>query len=450
MSDDFEGLLRRWLRDRAGNDRSAVEALAVNVAALPPRRTRWPSGLLGAAASIVVVIGLVALVALRLGGVGNEARSTPAQATQGSSLPGGPAAFAGDPRLEQCSGTPADMEFVFEMTHARDYQRYLPRMGLSPELDVEETAIAVIYRDGWAGVATSGGLGAAPATPTPGRRFVCVLVAGGDPNMYSDVDIDGLTIAVTPSGTSSPTATADPTVPASLVMTPEPAPAWVADLAGQLECDGPVANLGSEYPEAFGRPDPLGDDPESALGLFLGPGNMFASLPTGGFTQLHAEPHWASFVHVVDGRPKAIIVMTDTTEFGAVWSVVALRACDASEFDPAVPLTFPVTIWKDVSGNAVSTESIRSNPGPGHCGWDSAIWLHVGGELYFRDPQGVIGEWTKTRFEARAQLPTSATDSGYRSGDWSLWLDAGKDAYMVSSGNVERWPRSLNPQLACQ
>ena len=454
MSDDFEELLKRWLRDRAGNDRSALRALAGNVAALPPRRRRRPSALLSLAASVLVVVGLAALALSRQPGFGGVA-ATPAETTQGgATLPGGPERYAGDPRLTQCFGT-ADMQYVFEMVHARDYQRYLPRMLLAPELDVYDSAFVMVYRDGWQGPPMLGMPDGQRPTPIPGRRFVCIVVAGGPPTLYSDVDITGLTVAVTPSETNGavpPTApTLAPPTPqvASPSTTPEPAPAWVADLAGQLACDGPVANLGGEYPDNGGWPDRAGDTAEATLALFLGPGNPYASLPTAGFTLLHAEPHWASFAHIVVGRAKAIVLLSDAMNMGPGWLVVGLRACDASEFDPAVPLTFPVTIWKDSSGKAVSTETIRSFPGPGHCGWDSAVWLNVGGNVYFRDPQGVMGEWTKTKFEPHAQLPPSATDSGYRSGKWSLWLDPGKDAYLVFNGTVERWPRSLDPQIGC-
>jgi hypothetical protein len=83
MSDDFEDLLKRWLRDRAGNDRSALQALAGNVAALPPRRQRRLGPLVSLAASIVVLLGLLVFASPRFGGVGKEAspdpRSTPSE-----------------------------------------------------------------------------------------------------------------------------------------------------------------------------------------------------------------------------------------------------------------------------------------------------------------------------------------------------------------------------------
>jgi len=324
MSDDFEELLKRWLRDRAGNDRSTLQALAGNVAALPPRRQRRLGSLVSLAASVAVLLGLLVFASPRFGGVGRE------------------------------------------------------------------------------------------ASPDPGS-----------------------------SPSDQPTEESASRVPPNLI------PMWAVNLAGQLECDGPVARIGGEFPESFGGPDTLNNSADDALAVFLGPSNPFASIPTAGYTQLHAETHWASFAHLVDGRPKAIVLLTDTTEHGPGWQVAGLRACDASEFDPTVPLTFPVTIWTDQSGNRVSTGTIRSMPGPGHCGWDSVTWLGVEDNLYFRDPQDVMAEWTTTSFALNAQLPPSAIDSGYRSGGGSLWIDPGRDAYVVSADRVERWPRSSDPLIAC-
>lgn len=449
MSDDFEDALKRWLRDRGVADRSDLDALAGHVAVLPPRRSRRGAGL-AAAAAVIVALGLAAFaLAPRAGNVA---------AQPSAPVPPDPAAFVGDARLARCGATPESALAVFEMTHARDYRLHLPSMGLSPELDINSPGFVVVYRAmqpfGISGAPAPDGFSPAPprGSVTPGRHDLCVLVgadaATAEQNIYADVDIAGLAVAVVsvePPSQSAPSATASAPAPA---VTPEPAPAWVADLAAQLDCDGPIASIGGEVPDV-GSLEPFGDDPEAALEEFLGPSNFYASLPTAGFTKLHEELHWASFGHVFGGRTKAIVVLSDITEFGPGWTVVGLRACDASEFDPKVPLTFPVTVWTDRSGNRMSTEIIRSNPGPGHCGWDSAVFLSVEGDLYFRDPKGVMADWTKTRFDSSAQLPASATDSGYRSGKWSLWLDPGKDAYLVSTDGVERWPRSTDPFLGC-
>ena len=448
MSDRIERALRNLLDERARGDPLAAQVLADGIADLPQRRRPILRTALPLAAAVVALAVVVAVAAPRLGGIGDQPTPSAPAESQGSGLPGGPDAFADDPRLGQCYGQPADMEFVFVIEHSRDYRRYMPAMGLSPELDVDEPAFAVVFRDGWVGPATSGGANPRP-TPVPGLRFVCVLPEGGAPNLYGDVDITGLTIDVVPSE-SSPTPIATDAATPEATITPPPAPAWVADLAGQLECDGPVASIGSEVPDAGGVGGP-GDTPDAGLASFLGPDNPFASLPAAGYTRIHLDEHWASYAHLYEGRPKAIIVLTDTNPFGQDpgWLVIGLRACDAAEFDPAVPLTFPVTIWTDASGKPVSTETIRSAPGPAHCGWDSAIWLNVGGNLYFRDPDGVMSGFTETAFDVNARLPDGAVDGGFRTGVWSLWLDPAGDAYVVSSTTIERWPRSSDPFIGC-
>jgi len=448
MNDDFEDLLKRWLRDRGATDRSAIESLAGHVATLPPRRRRQPTGV-AAAAAVIVALGLAAFALVpRSGSI--SAPTAP--------VPPDPAAFAGDPRLGRCGASVETALDAFEMVRARDYRLHLPAMGLSPELDVDAPGFVVVFRAlhpfPVLGAPASPGQTRPPRSLAPDRHDVCVLV-GGDPataevNVYDDVDIAGLTATVVAPGTPAPTGTVGaPEGTPSAVTTVGPAPAWVADLAGQLDCDGPVANLGGEVPQGA-SPEESRPTAADALRVFLGPGNPYASLPVTGYRQIHADAHWASFAHAFGAaRIKAIIVLSDVTEFGSGWVVVGLRACDPSEFDPAAPLTFPVAIWTDAEGRRVSTERIRSFPGPGHCGWDSAIWLQVGGELYFRDPEGVMAAWTRTRFAANVALPADATDTGFRSRERSLWLVPAGDAYVVTPSRVERWPRSIDPLIGC-
>ena len=360
---------------------------------------------------------------------------------------GDPTAWPFPERLAACGGLTANVQYVFEANALRDFARYFPSAASVPTLDIDEPGIVIVYRDPLAIHRIAGW------TADPNRRDVCVVFeetgSHAGTAIIPDVDTRGFHLRIDGPAPSTPPSTASPAAsPSSAAATPEPAPAWAADLAGQLDCYGPVATIGGEVPDVASL-EPFGEDPATALQVFLGPSNFYASLPTAGYTKLHEEPHWASFGHVVDGRTKALVVLSDTTEFGPGWTVVGLRACDASEFDPAVPLTFPVTIWTDTAGRRVSTETIRSNPGPGHCGWESAIFLSVNGDLYFRDPKHVMGDWTKTPFDSSARLPASAVDSGYRSGTRSLWLDPGRDAYLVLPDRVERWPRSTDPGLGC-
>lgn len=359
-----------------------------------------------------------------------------------------PATWPAPERLAPCGGLTADVQYVFEATPLRDFPRHFPSVAPLPvaAFDVDAPATIVVFR-GRSGLAVPP-IGVSRDQEATDPHDVCVIFSepgpAGEAVLVRDVDLTGFRVRLE----ALPDPTPIPTPAPSVEVTPEPAPAWTADLAGQLRCDGPLANLGGEVPEAT-WPEALGDSADAALGAFLGPENPYASLPADGYARLHEDGRWASFGHVVDGRPKTIIVLTNTTEVAPDWTVVGLRACDPSEFDPAVPLTFPVTIWTDRAGNRVSTEEVRSYPGPGHCGWDSAIWLHLEGQLYFRDPNRVMAEWTTSRFDGDAQLPAAARDTGYRNGDRQLWLVPGGDAYLVSSQRVERWPRSTDPLVGC-
>jgi len=450
MSDDFEDLVKRWLRDRGATDRSAIEAMAGHVAVLPPRRRRQP-GPLAAAAAVVVAIGLaVFALAPRQGSVSDHPSSP---------VPPDPAAFAGDPRLARCWATVESAIDAFEMTHARDYRLHLPAMLLAPELDVDAPGFVVVYRNMQPfpvlGAPPPPGQTWPPRSLAPGHHDLCVLV-GADPasaelNVYDDVDISGLTATVpqpnaASSSTTPPSSTA--TSDSSSSPTPEPAPAWTADLAGQLGCDGPMASIGGEVSDGIAR-DVTGATPGEAVAAFLAPPSPYGGLPIRGFEELHLDAHWASYGHLFDGRIRAILVTSDLAQGrDPSWAVVGLRSCDPSEFDPSVPLTYSITVWTDASNARVSTTLILSGPGPEHCGWQSATFLQVGKVTYVRDPEGLAGLWSKPRFDPAATLPAGARDSGYRSGGAALWAVAGGDAYLISGGLVERWPR-LDPSVGC-
>lgn len=119
---------------------------------------------------------------------------------------------------------------------------------------------------------------------------------------------------------------------------------------------------------------------------------------------------------------------------------LALAACDAAD-EPA----YEPQLWVDRAGNELPTTTIHSDIGPEHCDLQSATILSVGitgpsvGEQYFRDPEGVFADYTSGTYDGETRLPADATQTGYRRGDWSLWLTA-KAAYVVTPDHVERWP----------
>jgi hypothetical protein len=139
MSDEFEDLLKRWLRQRGAADRSTLQALAGNVAALPPRNRRQPSNL-AAAAAVIVALGLAAFaLAPHNGPVSNQVNGPVAS---------GPSGYAGDPRLAACSTDVADVDRVFEMVQGRFFPLYFPGWWQgAPELEVDDPALVVIGRE---------------------------------------------------------------------------------------------------------------------------------------------------------------------------------------------------------------------------------------------------------------------------------------------------------------
>jgi hypothetical protein len=80
------------------------------------------------------------------------------------------------------------------MEHGRDYRRHFPRMGRSPELEIEAPAFAVAF----AGPLDLPHFGGVPPLGQPAIRrsaesvgVVCVVV-NGSPTYYTDVDISGV------------------------------------------------------------------------------------------------------------------------------------------------------------------------------------------------------------------------------------------------------------------
>ncbi len=356
-----------------------------------------------------------------------------------------PSAWPFPDRLARCEATTGNELYVFELVHLSDFRRHFPNAQPNDQIDAEDgPAIAVVYRDP---LQTYDRL----APPKAWERDVCLIleIDGARPDHLTLLDVDTRGLHVWIDGTQ-PEPSDEPTMgPSEPVLTPIPAPSWSADLLGQLQCTGPASTIGGEVP-SLADMGVFAGDAASALATFLGPSNFYASLPTDGFRPYHLEDHWAEYAYFAQGRIKALIVLSDTTTTrGDGWTVTGMRACDASEFDPAAGLTSAVTIWTDADGQRVSTEKIVSYPGPAHCGHDESTWLTVDGVLYFRDPKHVMADWVAHPFDADAKLPSDALDSGYRSESGELWIVPEGDAYLVATDHVERWPRSTDQTLGC-
>lgn len=119
---------------------------------------------------------------------------------------------------------------------------------------------------------------------------------------------------------------------------------------------------------------------------------------------------------------------------------------------------YPGSTWYGPDGEPVSedTNIINAITAPDHCGWESAVMMHVGwppghdasdaseSHQYIRDPKGVIAERFARRLDLDAPLPESAENTGFRTDFMGLWLDPadGYNAYLVFADHTERWPRA--------
>jgi hypothetical protein len=363
----------------------------------------------------------------------------------GPGLIGDPARYADDPRFARCAGPQAEVLGAFEMQHARDYRLHVPAMGRSPELEVDDPAFVVIYRG--RNPLSRPGVWPDPLSD-PARRDVCVLVgadvAAATLNVYPGVDITGLVAtlpdssgsAPAPSTASSPAVTGTPG-PA----TPEPAPAWTGDLAGQLDCDGPVRTIGGETGDV--TEELIGPTPAD-LAEYLTRTN-FDALP-GRLELAEHEAHWVRYVHLHDDRLKTVVIATDTSPRSlGPWAIVGLRSCDPAEYDPEVGLAGVYHgVWHDAAGNPVPTELIHEITGAGHCGWDSATLMRYEGIQFIRDPEGVLADMQVAPYLADTDLPETAVDTGLRDGERHLWRSSdGRYVFVVTSDHVEGWPRAV-------
>jgi hypothetical protein len=247
---------------------------------------------------------------------------------------------------------------------------------------------------------------------------------------------------------AGPMPTPAPTVP--LVIVPHARPTWVADLEGQLECDGAMSSLGQEVPDEIGPFDPA-PTPQRALESLLEVG-MYAWLPATGF-DMHVVGRWARYDYRIEGDLKAVVVSTNhfpevPDELG--WEIVGLRACDPSEFEPAHGLTDETTLWLDADGSLVRADRIFTRLGPEHCGWQDVTFLHFEEEQYLRDVEGVLDGKTTRPFQVFAALPADAVDTGLHTDELHLFtVPDGSVVYVRSKdGTIERWGR-VTDDIGC-
>ena len=224
-----------------------------------------------------------------------------------------------------------------------------------------------------------------------------------------------------------------------------PAPAMlppITNLDAQLACDGAPQPIGGE----IGQMAPTGGADTASYGPWL-EGLSEIDLPLLGYEEVPKVP-WedgrAGFVRYeyrAQHRVKAVIVMAGHSVDGGrgAWQVVAFRACPGSEFDVADGRTIDNEPWVDGSG--APSADVRAQSGPGHCGWQSTVWLSFRDRVYVRDPLGIFVDRTVGPYVARDTLPADAHPTGFESRSRELFANADRKFVWVKTGEViERWP----------
>jgi hypothetical protein len=125
---------------------------------------------------------------------------------------------------------------------------------------------------------------------------------------------------------------------------------------------------------------------------------------------------------------------------------------------------YPGSQWYGPNGDEIPQESeiINAITAPEHCGWETAVMMHVGWPLgraasdssesrqYLRDPDEILPGSLMTTFDPDTQIPTRARNTGYRTAFMEPWLHPDDDtaAYLVFEDHIERWPRARDA-IAC-
>ena len=331
----------------------------------------------------------------------------------GLPVPPDPAAFAGDPRLAACFAAAGEVQAAFEMRHARDYQRHLPRMLRSPELEVDDPGFVVVFAGDvpLVGVSRLSGPG----------KVVCILV-GDTPNLYDDVDISGLRATVP----GSRAMTRVQPAPTARPRPPRPPPARPSSPPGLgRRSRGPARmrrTARGHWPGSARRPRarwiPARHRRSAQYLLTVGctPGCRRAvSRPP------QVEGPWALHRYLVDGRLKVIVVQyQQIPRYPRRCRLGGRRAArvrpgrvrSSRRSDRRRPRCGSMPM-----ASASGPIRIFSRPGPGHCGWEDVVFLHFEDGLYLRDLDGVLADRPLGAFRTVDALPADAVDTGLHTAD---------------------------------
>jgi hypothetical protein len=157
--------------------------------------------------------------------------------------------------------------------------------------------------------------------------------------------------------------------------------------------------------------------------------------------------------------------------------VASMMGCTgSSDPGPPEPLAHPfddaVGIWYDAEGEPLSRERplvMQVYRGSQHCGWQDLIFLLVSSPLGSEIPGAYLAdertrtfvrlstsddlpiEYFAATFDADADLPSNARDTGFHRDGWHLWVvddRIDRAVWLVRDEIVERWP-AMTEQVAC-
>lgn len=235
-----------------------------------------------------------------------------------------------------------------------------------------------------------------------------------------------------------------------------------------LDCDGKPHAFG-DLVENHMRPGG-GPTPQAVFDFWIaGPGFGLGNewgIPINGYEEPIREGDRYLYLYRVGTEVKVVVVISprvadmargiDGTVGPQPFATDEVRMCDGAEYGPQAEFGHGERVWANGEGMI-----LVDWPGSEHCGWQAARFLNIPDPLpfwgsvqtgndYWSDPTNALpAGMLLAPYDADADMPLDATDSGYRHDDLELWLAPDDRAvYLVGPDQVELWPVA-DPNFGC-